>query len=414
MNLLPTGFSRTYDPAIASLPDGTVLIVAGAAPSGAGACLPHSSVTLARAAAPGKLAMTAPILVDDERPAPAFDDRPAIAASSTGTIWVAWSQGEESSVCQLIGSTDRVFFVTSSDGGRTFTTKTALPQAGEGGAFGVRIVPVGADQAVMSWTEVSPDGGSARVVTMTVSANGAHSAPQVIWTGPAVPRLLPGASFDTYTLASLTTFGPNGLAMAWPTQSGGAAVVDVALSPDGGTNWSVSQLAPAPGFDLVLPELAYAGDQMLLLVYAQHGRSGDTVSYQARYIGVRTSATFGPAAALTPALPGPGYLELGEFLFLSSVGSTITGSVVAGQKSGAALLALTWPVQADPKPASSNGAVGAVGKLVGVHPGLLSYLVFGLLILALITGIITFYVINRQSRSRRGRSGPSRRGREWL
>ncbi|MGH9300326.1 MAG: sialidase family protein [Acidimicrobiales bacterium] len=430
VNVLAPGLTRSYDPATAVLPDGTVLISAGAAPAGAGACLPHSSVILARAGVRGGSALSAPVVVDDERHAGSFDDRPIVATSKTGTVWVAWSQGTSSSNCQLVGSTDQINFTTSSDQGLTFAPKVALPRSGPGGAFGVRIVPLGSGQAFMSWSEMSPDHRTDRVVTMVVSSDGHHGPPKVIWSGAAIAQTLPGASFYSFTLATSTPFDAQslsdqttpgqsnvgqasggGLALAWPTESNGSSVIDLAISRDGGGTWTMSQVAPDPGSDLLLPELAATGDHRLLLVYAQHGRSGDTVGYLARYVDLSSAqAVVGPPSALTTALPGPGYLELGEFLFLSASDHVITGSVVGAGNSGAQLLEFTWPLAAEPAATASDSS-GLIGDLGGAgHDRFGTYVLFAGLIVILVLALgLTAGALRRHRPDRTGPGAPHRR-----
>lgn len=348
----PAGFGASYDPAVAAEPDGSVALVGVATAGGTGPCLPTSSVYLAQTGA-GGLAFGTPTVVDDHRQGGGFDDRPIVAAGPSGRLWIGWSHGPDADQCQIVGHQDRVQLSTSGNGGRSFSPPVTLPSLTGGAAYGVQVAPLGSGRAAVSWSELA--GGRATIVLCVVRA-GSTCAPRPVATSPALPRVLPGASFFSFSLASLVAFhGRADLALAWPVWRSGQGEVVLAVSVDRGASWSTATVAPEPGADLLLPALAAEGSDHLRLLFADHRREGDVVGYQSSLATVDPSTgalALSPAATVVAGRPGPGYFELGEFSFLagSSPGTggsgQVVGAVVEGGSDSATLDLLHWAVPA--------------------------------------------------------------------
>ncbi|MGH9067009.1 MAG: sialidase family protein [Acidimicrobiales bacterium] len=345
----PAGFSASYDPAVTALPGGAVAVVGVATVGGQGACLPQSSVYLATTGSHG-LTFGTPVVVDDRRQGGGFDDRPYVAAGPGGRLWVAWSHGTPADQCQVVGASDQVQLATSNDGGHDFSTPVTLPRATEGAAFGVQIAPLGNGRAAVSWAELA--GGQVTIVMSLVRADGSYTPPQVVATHSALPRLLHGASFYSFSLPSLASFDHGrDLALAWPVWQDGVGQIVVAESSNLGRSWSTTSIAPGPGSDLLLPALAAEGPNRLRLLFADHTRAGDVVAYQTLLATV-TPATgaisLGPVTTAVAGRTGPGFKELGEFTLLNTSAHAVVGAVVDGGSANATLDFLHWPVTGAP------------------------------------------------------------------
>lgn len=410
----PIAYSASYDPGLAALPDGSVALVGVATVGGSGACLPQSSVYLARTA-PGSLAFGAPVLVDDRRSGGGFDDRPIVAAGPTGRLWVGWSHGSDADQCQVVGGSDRIQLSTSENGGRSFSPPVTLPSLTGGAAYGVQVAPLGGGRAAVSWSELA--GGQVTVVSCLIRAGAAGTtcAPRAVATATALPSVLPGASFFSFSLASLVAFHHGSdLALAWPVWQAGQGEVVMAVSLDHGRSWSApTTVTPGPGADLLLPALAADGSDRLRLLVADHQRTGDVLGYQTLVATVSPSTgavALAPAATVVAGRSGPGYLELGEFSFLSTSAHHVVGAVVEGGSANATLDLLDWPVpprSAGPAPApatTSSGTAAATPR--GSRHQLLDdalVAVLGVLGLALAVGVVR----SRQPATTRG-PGPAR------
>jgi hypothetical protein len=363
--ILPSGFTAGYDPSLTTLPGGGFAAVAVAATAGPNGCLPHGSVYLTTTA-PGSLAFGRPALVDSHLEGGGFDDRPFVAASPNGTLWVAWSHGQAGDECQIVGQTDQVQVTTSTDGGRSFASPITLPKLTSGPAFGVQVAPLGAGRAAVSWSEL--DGGNVTVVMAIVGAGGSYTTPHAVATEPALPRVLPGATFYSFSLPSLVALdGGRGLAMAWAWWQARAAAVELAVSFDQGRRWTTTTVSPKPGTDLLLPAVAPTGPDRLRVLFAIHSRSRDVVSYATMEAEVspQGGVTAGPSSTVLPGSPGPGFKELGEFLFLTRSPSQVTGAVIDGGASGATLDALSWQTPGTSGSPGAAPASGSAGKASG-------------------------------------------------
>lgn len=376
--VLPTGFAASYDPSLAALPDGRVALAAVAAAVGGPGCIPQSSVYLATTT-PGSLAFGTPVVVDDHRQGGGFDDRPFVAAGPGGRLWVAWSHGQPGDQCQIVGRSDQIEITSSTNGGRSFTAPVTLPKVTSGAAFGVQVAPLGGDRAAVSWAELS--GTQVTVVMTVVSASGTYSPPHQVAQDPSLPRTLDNrAGFFAFSLPSLVSFDHHrDLALAWPWWSDGSGVIEVAVSRDLGRSWTTNVVSPGPGTDLLLPALAPDGPNHLRLLFAVHAAAGRSVGYSTLVASVGSAhgaVGLGPATQVLAGPPGPGFKELGEFLFLSPSPRAVLGGAVAGGSAGATLYSLSWPLSsaggstaAAPTTAPSTSSQAANGAGAGSHQG---------------------------------------------
>jgi hypothetical protein len=342
--MLPDGFGESYDASAAALPGGSLLLVAGMAPSGS--CIANGSVGIADVYPDGHLGETR--LVSDQRGTGAFDDRPAVAAAAGGLVWVAWSQGRNTDSCQNVGHDDRMTVSLSSDGGSVFGTPVTLPSLGGYGAFGARLAPLGGGRVAVSWTETMP-GGQEAVLVAVAGPGRRVSTPRIVLRADPPPLVLPGASFYDFPAGALTVLPDGTLVVAAPLWRDDHSVIEVAAGPPGGP-WRIGAVPPPPGADLLLPALGPLGSSGALLLCAVHYRTGDRLGYAA----ARFQAGTWPMAltTLTPAPAGPGFYEIGEEASMTQAPAGLIAPVVVGGRDGAALETLSWKAP-PPAPAPS-------------------------------------------------------------
>jgi len=336
--LLPAGFARGYDPSIATLSDGTIVVTSGVDLNLRPLCLDAGSVAIQRVGASGP---SVPVLVDDERGTANFDDRPTVAAGAGSEVWVGWSQGTRPSSCDLIGADDQVHLALSPDGGRTFTSRLTIAQPGAN--YGVQIAPTGPGAADVAWTQTLPS-GTFRILLAQVRNGALVGTPTVVGTGIPLPAQLPGAVFPSFTVPTITII--NGRpALAWAAWTARHAVIRLALPAAGGQGWVVRTLAPPSGSDDLLPALGGPRGSSAILLYAVHRRADDAVSYELRRLAVGTGTTpvsLAPARTVLAGPPGPGFHEIGESLEISDAAGTSTTALVAGGASRSQIWQAGW------------------------------------------------------------------------
>jgi hypothetical protein len=360
--LLPAGFSASYDAAVAPGPDGSALVVAGASEPGPAGCLNGGSVVAERVD-PASGARSAAVVIDDERGRAGFDDRPAVATGPGGTVWAAWSHGPPADCAQLVGAADTIQVALSTDGGATFGPPATLPRMTAGAAFGVSVVPLAAGGAYLVWTEVTGS-GSLAVVGDHLASPASAGTEQLIATGTALPPqrpLLPGASFYEFTVARAVELAGGQLACVWPEEQAGSEVLALASASGPGAAWSTAIVPPPPGEDLLLGALAPAGAGRALLVFAQHNRTGDALGYGWDPVAVPASGppVLSPPQTLVPEEPGPGFYELGEVLSVLPSSAPSSGTVAAFVAAGASesrVEVAIWPPLAAGSPAAKPGS----------------------------------------------------------
>ncbi len=341
--LLPAGYSRSYDSSTSTLPNGNILVVGGAGFGGSPNCPTASgSVFLAKSSNAGA-SFNTPVIVDNHLQGGGFDDRPFVTTSSNNNVWVGWSHGSAQDACQVIGHNDKVEFATSQNAGSSFSSVFSPSWTLPGASFGVQIAALSHNRAVMSWAQLL--NGQVSVEISFISISGSFSSPITVASATAIPRVLPGASFYSFSLPSLTTLNHHRLALTWPQWNGSQSIAKIAIGTDAGTNWNFSTVSPPTGYDILLPAIANAGGGHLRFVYALHGAYGNTMSYQSSDIAVSrsTGIQIGSPAQISLTLPGPGFFELGEFLFVTRFGHNLSTTTVEGDPQASSLQFYTWP-----------------------------------------------------------------------
>jgi hypothetical protein len=324
--LLPTGFHRGYDPSVAALSDGTVVVSSGVDLAVRPYCIDAGSVAVQRIDPSGP---STPVLVDDERGGTGFDDRPTVAAGSGMQVWVGWSHGTAADACDLVGQHDQIMVSVSANGGRRFGRPFTIATLGAN--FGVQIAPTGPGHAEIAWAESFPS-GLYRILVAQITDSHLVGPPTVVGAGTALPAHLPGASFPSFTLPSLTLTDGRP-ALTWASWIDSRAVIDLALPATSGSGWRRLTILPAAGHDDLLPSLGTLSNGTTLLLNAVHRRATDSVAYEIRAVGTSsTAAGIATSGVRTIAGggPGPAFRELGESLQIATdPAATTTGFVVA-------------------------------------------------------------------------------------
>jgi hypothetical protein len=358
--ILPAGFGSSYDASAAAVPGGPLLLVAGTAPGGQ-ACIAGGSVAIANVYPGGRLGAVR--LVSDQRGTGDFDDRPAVAVGSDGTVWVAWSQGPDADACQNVGTGDRLEMAASHDGGRTFGAPVSMPAEGGDSAFGARLQPLAGGRVAVSWTETMSSGDEAVLVSV-VSSAGQLAQPQQVLTGDQLPLALPGASFYDFPAGDITALADGRLVVAAPFWRSDHGVIKLAVGTPGG-RWRASVIAPPGGADLLLPALGPLSPTAVRLVCAVHARVGDRLGYDWADLSLDQAGhatVAGSLAPLTSAPAGPGFFELGEELSISRTPGGLLSSVVVAGQDGASLETRSWAV---PRPAAAPSARRSAARAPG-------------------------------------------------
>jgi hypothetical protein len=335
---LPTGFHRSYDPSIATLDNGTIVVSEGADLAHRTFCLDSGSVAITRITSAGP---TVPVIIDDQRGHSGFDDRPTVAAGYGSDVWAGWSHGSYAHSCDLVGGDDQLHVAISTDYGRTFEPSITIPSPG--GNFGVQIAAIAQGEAFVAWTQYST-AGTYRIMVAEIHHGVLLHAPTAIGSGTIPPAPLPGASFPTFTVPSLIVVN-NRPGLAWPSWIAGQSMVQIALPASTGTNWWRTILAPPAGEDFLVPALGLQPNGTVLLVSAAHLRASDAVRYDVRTIGTNPAnggLSVGAVHPLNIPLPGPGFRELGETLEISPYQSTNSTAMVLGSASASRILTAVW------------------------------------------------------------------------
>lgn len=336
--LLPSGDGLSYDAAAAVLADGESLLAFGAAPGGS--CIAGGQVALARVSAAG--VVSAPVVIN--APPAGFDDRPTVAAGSGGNVWVGWSRGVPGEQCEPVGESDVIQVAASTDGGHSFGPVRTLPRVTGGAAFGVRIAVAADGSAVVSWVESTAKASS--LVVARVGPHGVLVPPRVVDTGPVAPLVLPDSSFYAFTTAGMALLPDGRVALAWPRWDGTSSGLRVLVGRVSGSFTAVSVPTP-PAADVLMPDVAVAGQNALWCLYAVHRRAGDALGYQLAQLAtgsgeLRLTGVQAVAAGTT----GPGYYELGEESQLSRWSGRLRTAVVLAGAGGSSVMWWQWPLPA--------------------------------------------------------------------
>ncbi len=346
VTVVPDGYAKSYDPALAFDNDGSVVVVGGASQQGAPHCQPASVIFVATV----KADRIGYDVIRDTRNDGAYVDRPGLNVIASGPVraFVTWTESQGSSPECRATPLRSTIMLARLNAAKTVVDIHALPSGGLGAPFGATMA-VG-DDGSLNVAIGDHDGvGTGRLVLLASRDEGATmSAPIVVDEGPDVALTdadIGGVVTPVPTIAS----GGTRLAAAWTKQGPSGPEVAVFDSPGGGLWHPLG--SPSPEAPELLPTLTYdRGGRLWLLV----ARPGDG---QVDYKLYGREEMWG-AGVSVGAGPSAGFLEIGEGFGLVSTDTQVVASVpVDGPTASSLSIArLSTPAPATPDPLPSRSA----------------------------------------------------------
>jgi len=347
ITVVPDGYSKSYDPALAFDNDGSVVVVGGASQQGAPHCQPASAIFVATV----KSDRVGYDVIRDTRNDGAYVDRPGLAVKASGAVraFVTWTESQGSSPECRATPLHSTIMLARLGAARTVMDIQALPSGGLGAPFGATMA-LGADGALNIAVGDHDGVGNSRLVVLASSDEGATmSAPIVVDEGPDIALVVADIGGVVTPVPSIVTGGGR-VAAAWTKQGPFGPAVAVFDSTGGGL-WRPLG-SPSPESPALLPTLTYdRGGRLWLLV----ARPGDgQVDYKLygreEMWGAGVSVGGGPSA---------GFPEIGEGFGLVSTDTQMVAAVpVDGPTASSLSIArLSTPAPASPDPLPSPSAL---------------------------------------------------------
>lgn len=315
IDVVPPAFSKSYDPSVAVLTDGRVVVVGGASQEGAAHCQPGSAVFLA------ELRDGPPRYSLIQQPQDGvYVDRPQmIADPRSGAMFVSWTRSAGTGAECLAAPLRSSIMFTRSLSGRTFSPATSLPSTGFPAPFGSSMT-VGDDGSVHVATREAGMNGTDRIIVVSSDdGGGSFSSPTTIAETAAFPGSISGLGGFTSGVPVIAA-GPRGVAVAWPRVDDGGSRLEVALRPTGGAWHRLRPLGTRAGYE-IFPGVSYDGAGRLWLLYARY--SAGTMTFILRHRAPRGWSSPRTIAAG----PAGGYVEVGQFSALAASGERIVAAV---------------------------------------------------------------------------------------
>ena len=353
IDILPPGFSKSYDPSIAVLADGSVVVVGGASQEGAPQCQPGSAVFLA------ELGDGSPrySLIEPPREG-VYVDRPRMVADpESDTMFVSWTRSVGTGAECLGAPLSSSIMFTRSTGPRTFSPAVAIPSTGFPAPFGSSMTVADDGSVHVATRERGPNGRDRIAVVSSDDGGRSFSKPATIAETAAFPTSIPGLGGFTSGIPVIDA-GPTGLAAVWPSINASGSRVEVALKPSG-ERWRPQRaLGSNPGYE-VFPTVSYDDSGRLWLLYGRH--SGSEITFNLRH---RSPTGWSSPRTISRA-PASGYLEVGQFLGLSVSGERVVAAVPLD---GPISRLRVFSKRLDPPPSPSPTASGSEGPSEGKEP----------------------------------------------
>lgn len=390
--IVPPGFAKSYDPNLAFDTGGQAIVVGGASQAGQARCQPGSAIFMAI------LSESGPRYEMVQAPRPGvYVDRPRMVAQD-GAIYVTWTESSgKGAECRGSPLRSSVMF-TKADGGGPFDPPVALPSSGLPAPFGSSMAIAGAILSI-AVSERTP-GTLERVVVLTSRDRGrSFGVPEAVAEGPPVPSSVPGLGGFVTAVPTIAA-GPEGAqAVAWSAPQGGVSRLRMAYRAASGS-WQEAAPPSEAGTFQLFPNVAYDRSGAIWLVNASY-RDG-VLRFLRRYFNGSWSVPEELAVG-----PAGGYLEVGQFLGISSQRSTIA-SAVPVQTAESSMLVVSVvqgfeppppPTPSPREPSQSGTQPGRRSPLAGAVP----------LVLGLGVVILVVRTLGPRRGSSAGPSGASRR-----
>jgi hypothetical protein len=323
--VVPEGFAKSYDPSVAVSGDGEMIVVGGASGVGSAHCQPGSAVFLATL----RSGRSDYQIVRDARSDGAYVDRPRFAVSPrSGRRYVTWTESSGPAAnCRGMPLQSTTMF-TRSRPDRSFEPARPLPGSGLPAPFGSSLAIGDSGMLAIVVAEFDP-AKRQRVLLYTSRDEGATIAgPVVVGEGPPVPTRIPDLGGFVAPVPTVAISPDGRTAVAWTEGVPGDIKIRVLQSTATGAWQDISPPAVRPEY---FPAVSYDGKGRLWLLTA--AVDGGAVDFQLR--SHRTQEWDDPLSV--GAGPAGGYVELGQFLGLTTAGHTLATAVPVDGPTGSAL-----------------------------------------------------------------------------
>jgi hypothetical protein len=342
MELVPPGFDKSYDPSLAFESDGSLLVVGGASRVGRPRCQPGSAIFAGRITS-GRVSY---FLVQPPVP-DTYVDRPMMVRreGKRGRIFVTWTEstgkGAECRGSPLKAS--RTMF-TRSSGATTFEVPRQLPSSGLLAPFGSSIALGDAGRAWIAVGERDPGRLERVVVTSAGDDGSAFSTPVVVGEGPPVPGSISGLGGFVTAVPRIAAQGKRDPIVTWAAQTLAGPVIQAAFLR--GEAWE--RTAPPAEPQSLFPTPAYDGAGRVHMLYMTYSK-GMVSFFLTSLVQDRWDEPL-----LLASGPSAGYVEVGQFLGLSSAGVVAAAVPVNGPNESQLLVATLRTTGPSPSPESSS------------------------------------------------------------
>lgn len=400
VTVLPSGFAKSYDPALAFDSVGNVLVVGGASGQGAPHCQPDSAVFMATVKPSG----VAYLVVRDAREDGAYVDRPEVAVSGTGptTSFVTWTESTgPQAECAAMPARSTIMLARL-DGVASVRDVRPVPSSGLMAPFGATLAV--AANGSLAIVVGEHGGGRARLVAVNSPDGGSTlTAPVVVDEGPDVPLTLAGVGGVIAPVPSVAVARDGRVSAAWNKQTASGPEVAVFQAPASGT-W-VALGSPTAGAAALLPTVAYdtAGRLQLLVARPANG----SVDYQ-----LFNRSPDWDAGTRLGGGPSSQFSEIGESLGLvPTVDAVVACFPVDGPTGSSLTVARLATPPPPPPPTPPPTTAGSAPPQPGRAPrggGRGRTVVVGGLVLLVTTALAYGLARRRPGLNRRGTGSPRR------
>ncbi len=349
ITVIPDGYAKSYDPALAFDNDGSVVVVGGASGQGAPHCQPASSIFVATVSGD----QIGYDVIRDTRDDAAYVDRPGLAVKASGAVrtFVTWTESRGVAPECRATPLRSTIMLARLDAARKVLDVHALPPGGLGAPFGATMAL--SANGTLDVAVGDHGNGSGRLVVVTSSDEGATmSPPFVVDEGPDVPLTVPGIGGVVTPVPSIATGGGR-VAVAW-NKEGPSGTEAAVFDSGGGDEWHALG-SPSPELPEILPTLTYDRTGHL---WSLVGRPADG---QVNYTLYRMDDAWGPGVSVGGG-PSTGFPEIGEGFGLVSTGDQVVAAVPIDGPTGSSLsiagVATAGPTDStlDPPPSAPRPA----------------------------------------------------------
>jgi hypothetical protein len=315
IDIIPPGFAKSYDPSVAVMPGGQVVVVGGASQQGATHCQPGSAIFVARL--DGEDVRYSLIQGPNND---TYVDRPRmIPAPVTGAMFVTWTRSVRRGAECLAAPLRSSIMITRilSDG--TLVGPIELPSSGLAAPFGSSMTLDRGGSLHVAIRERDPEQADRIVVVSSRDGGRSFSKPEVLTTTPPFPSAVPGLGGFISGIPVIVTDPDAGLTVAWPSSEPNGSRINMARKTQKGRWLRARPPGTGSGYEL-FPNISYDRAGRLWLLYARH--SGESIAFVLRHRGDRWS----PPRIVGRGEAG-GYIEIGQFLGVTVVGDRILAAI---------------------------------------------------------------------------------------